>query len=172
MYFLPLSLKCGNILFKCCFLSADSLFIVDSLLRDQHRPWLCLETLYKHSHTHNGVGLPDRADVHSDQFKFTLLDVSRCLHISESTVGISHTFRYQRSGELGKGSGKRQQMVLATNFQKLKGRKVNYYVQIFISGRQYAQLLHSFSWGTPEDGWIQPKYVVKWYCKTHKICCM
>jgi hypothetical protein len=26
--------------------------------------------------------------------------------------------------------------------------------------------------GTPEDGWIQPKHVVKGYCKTHEICCM
>jgi hypothetical protein len=27
---------------------------------------------------------------------------------------------------------------------------------------------HGFSSGTPEDGWIQPKHVVTWYCKIHK----
>jgi hypothetical protein len=41
------------------------------------------------------VRLPDREDVNSKQFEFTLLDGSRCLHISESTVSISYTLRYQ-----------------------------------------------------------------------------
>jgi hypothetical protein len=87
--------------------SAGTLFlnVVSYLLTHCWENSIGLDFVSKHSHTHNGVGLPDRADVNSEQFKFTLLDVSR-LHISESTVGISHTFRYQRSGELGKGSGK------------------------------------------------------------------
>jgi len=33
-------------------------------------------------------------DINSKQFKFMLLDGSHGLHISESTVSISYTFRY------------------------------------------------------------------------------
>jgi hypothetical protein len=36
------------------------------------------------------------------------LDGSRCLHISESTVSISYTFRFEKtSGELDKSRGKK-----------------------------------------------------------------
>jgi hypothetical protein len=66
------------------------------------------------------VNTAGSGDVNSKQFKFTLLDSSRGLHISESTVSISYTFRQQSSDELGIGEGntdssvglcKRQQVI-------------------------------------------------------------
>jgi hypothetical protein len=43
------------------------------------------------------AGSGTRADVNSKQLKFTLQDGSCGLHISESTVSISYTLRYQRA---------------------------------------------------------------------------
>jgi hypothetical protein len=76
-------------------------------------------------------------DVDSEQFKFTLLDGSRGLHISESTVSISYTFSYQRTlssyvkgqenGLFGSIIIENGNILLATNFQTLNSGKVNNY---------------------------------------------
>jgi hypothetical protein len=51
--------------------------------------------------------VPDRVDVNSKKYKFTLLDGSRCLHISDSTVSISYVSLPDTSGELGKGTAEK-----------------------------------------------------------------
>jgi hypothetical protein len=50
---------------------------------------------------------PGQADVYAKQFKYTLLDGSASLHISESMVTVSYVSLPESTDELGTGPGKK-----------------------------------------------------------------